>query len=122
MFSEKFSSLFDKFTQSAQEQAANIRSRTQRTVDSNFLAETVPLPKFYAHACDEELLGAAYSDYENMDCLFGPQDDYEFTMKLGRGRYSEVFRAVNLMENQDAVIKILKPVKKLKVRREIKIL
>ena len=57
-----------------------------------------------------------------MDCLFGPQDDYEFTMKLGRGRYSEVFRAVNLMENQDAVVKILKPVKKLKVRREIKIL
>lgn len=66
--------------------------------------------------------GADYSDYENMDCLFGPQDDYEFTMKLGRGRYSEVFRAVNLMENQDVVVKILKPVKKLKVRREIKIL
>jgi len=43
-------------------------------------------------------------------------------MKLGRGRYSEVFRGVDLIQNQDVVIKILKPVKKIKVRREIKIL
>lgn len=43
-------------------------------------------------------------------------------MKLGRGRYSEVFRAVDLRENKEVVVKILKPVKKLKVRREIKIL
>jgi len=43
-------------------------------------------------------------------------------MKLGRGRYSEVFRAVDLMKNQEVVVKILKPVKKQKVRREIKIL
>lgn len=67
-------------------------------------------------------LGEAYSDYENIEVLFGPQDDYEFTMKLGRGRYSEVFRGVDLLQNKDVVIKILKPVKKLKVRREIKIL
>ena len=63
-----------------------------------------------------------YSDYENCEVTFGSQDDYEFTMKLGRGRYSEVFRGVDLIQNQDAVIKILKPVKKIKVRREIKIL
>lgn len=43
-------------------------------------------------------------------------------MKLGRGRYSEVFRAVDLLNNKDVVVKILKPVKKVKVRREIKIL
>jgi casein kinase II subunit alpha len=43
-------------------------------------------------------------------------------MKLGRGRYSEVFRGVDLIQNRDVVIKILKPVKKIKVRREIKIL
>ena len=63
-----------------------------------------------------------YSDYENCEVNFGPQDDYEFTMKLGRGRYSEVFRGVDLINNEDVVIKILKPVKKIKVRREIKIL
>ena len=54
--------------------------------------------------------------------MFGPQDDFEFTMKLGRGRYSEVFRGVDLLQNKDVVMKILKPVKKIKVRREIKIL
>ena len=43
-------------------------------------------------------------------------------MKLGRGRYSEVFRAVDLTQNTDVVVKIIKPVKKSKVRREIKIL
>lgn len=43
-------------------------------------------------------------------------------MKLGRGRYSEVFRGVDLLQNKDVVVKILKPVKKIKVRREIKIL
>ena len=43
-------------------------------------------------------------------------------MKLGRGRYSEVFRAVDLLYNKDVVVKILKPVKKVKVRREIVIL
>jgi len=43
-------------------------------------------------------------------------------MKLGRGRYSEVFRAVDLMKNEEVVVKILKPTKKQKVRREIKIL
>jgi len=43
-------------------------------------------------------------------------------MKLGRGRYSEVFRGVDLLQNKDVVIKILKPVKKAKVRREILIL
>lgn len=67
-------------------------------------------------------MGSLYSDYEDSEVLFGPQDDYEFTMKLGRGRYSEVFRGVDLLTNKDVVIKILKPVKKVKVRREIKIL
>ena len=67
-------------------------------------------------------MGNEYSNYEDNEVEFGPQDDYEFTMKLGRGRYSEVFRGVDLLQNKDVVIKILKPVKKIKVRREIKIL
>ena len=45
-----------------------------------------------------------------MEVMFGPQDDYEFTMKLGRGRYSEVFRAVEMLSNDDVVVKMLKPV------------
>ena len=44
--------------------------------------------------------------------MFGLQDDYEFVSKLGRGRYSEVFKGVNLLNNEQCVIKILKPGKK----------
>jgi casein kinase II subunit alpha len=42
--------------------------------------------------------------------------------KIGRGRYSEVFQGVDITTNKFVVIKILKPVKRLKIRREIKIL
>ena len=42
--------------------------------------------------------------------------------KIGRGKYSEVFEGINVKSNQLCVIKILKPVKKKKIRREILIL
>ena len=41
--------------------------------------------------------------------MFNYQDDYEILTKLGRGRYSEVFKATNLLTNKDFVVKILKP-------------
>ena len=45
-----------------------------------------------------------------MEVEFGFQDDYEFTVeKLGRGRYSEVFQGVNLLNNEIVAIKIIKP-------------
>ena len=43
------------------------------------------------------------------------QDDYEVVRKVGRGKYSEVFEGVNVVNNQTCIIKILKPVKKKKV-------
>lgn len=49
-------------------------------------------------------------------------DPYEVVQKIGRGKYSEVFDGVNVVNNQKVVVKILKPVKKEKIRREIKIL
>lgn len=42
--------------------------------------------------------------------------------KVGRGKYSEVFEGICAASNEKCVIKILKPVKKKKIRREIKIL
>ncbi len=50
-----------------------------------------------------------YYDYDNAEIEFGFQDDYEFCSKLGRGRYSEVFKGVNLLTNESCVVKILKP-------------
>ena len=53
---------------------------------------------------------------------WGEQDDYEVVRKIGRGKYSEVFEGVNVANNCKCVVKILKPVKKKKIKREIKIL
>ena len=44
------------------------------------------------------------------------------TSQVGRGKYSEVFEGVNVSTNTRCIIKILKPVKKKKIKREIKIL
>uniref|UniRef100_A0A0L8G8Y2 non-specific serine/threonine protein kinase n=2 Tax=Octopus bimaculoides TaxID=37653 RepID=A0A0L8G8Y2_OCTBM len=63
-----------------------------------------------------------YWDYESHVVEWGQQDDYQTVRKLGRGKYSEVFEAINITNNEKCVIKVLKPVKKKKIKREIKIL
>lgn len=63
-----------------------------------------------------------YWDYESLVINWGDQEDYEVVKKIGRGKYSEVFDGINVVNNQRCVIKILKPVKKKKIKREIKIL
>ncbi|XP_043514009.1 casein kinase II subunit alpha isoform X1 [Frieseomelitta varia] len=63
-----------------------------------------------------------YWDYESYVVDWGQQDDYQLVRKLGRGKYSEVFEAINITSNEKCVVKILKPVKKKKIKREIKIL
>jgi casein kinase II subunit alpha len=64
----------------------------------------------------------SYSDYENSTIQWRAQDDYEVVRKIGRGKYSEVFEGVHSVNRQPCVIKILKPVKVSKIKREIKIL
>lgn len=39
---------------------------------------------------------------------FRNQDDYQLVRKLGRGKYSEVFEAINITNNEKVVVKILK--------------
>eukprot|EP01128_Nolandella_sp_AFSM9_P003985 TRINITY_DN1752_c1_g1_i1.p1 TRINITY_DN1752_c1_g1~~TRINITY_DN1752_c1_g1_i1.p1 ORF type:complete len:366 (-),score=85.55 TRINITY_DN1752_c1_g1_i1:128-1159(-) len=66
-----------------------------------------------------------YWDYENFTVQWGSSmDDYEVVRKIGRGKYSEVFEGVAVAKEipEKCVIKILKPVKKKKIKREIKIL
>lgn len=59
---------------------------------------------------------------ENVNFTWGSQEDYEIVEKIGRGKYSEVFSGVDLPHNRNVVIKVLKPVKRKKIKREIKIL
>jgi len=77
-------------------------------------------PKYYA---DINLkMKADYFDYENSEVTWGRQDDYEVIKKIGRGKYCEAFEGTNLLNNQKCCIKILKPIRKNKIKREIKIL
>lgn len=63
-----------------------------------------------------------YWDYENYNVDWGKPDDFQLVRRLGRGKYSEVFEAVNISNDEKCVVKVLKPVKKKKIKREIKIL
>lgn len=65
---------------------------------------------------------SSYWDYDNVAILWGRQSDYEVVRKIGRGKYSEAFEGINVQNNAKCVIKVLKPVKKKKIKREIKIL
>lgn len=49
-----------------------------------------------------------YWDYESYVVDWGPQEDYQLVRKLGRGKYSEVFEAINVTNNEKCVVKILK--------------
>jgi casein kinase II subunit alpha len=77
---------------------------------------------------------------DNLQVQWGSQDHYEIVRKVGRGKYSEVcghactqseslteamrqvFEGINIVNEEKCIIKVLKPVKKKKIKREIKIL
>jgi casein kinase II subunit alpha len=53
---------------------------------------------------------------------WGSHEEYEISKKIGHGKYSEVFEGYNTSSDSKVVIKVLKPVRKEKIKREIKIL
>lgn len=63
-----------------------------------------------------------YWDYENISIMWGVQSNYEIGDKVGRGKYSEVFDGYSLPSGKRIIIKALKPIKRKKIKREIKIL
>ena len=78
--------------------------------------------RVYADA--NESRGREWWDYDNLALQWGTQDHFEILQKVGRGKYSEVFEGVNISTStyDKCIIKVLKPVKKKKIKREIKIL
>lgn len=61
----------------------------------------------------------AFEDYE---IPLGYHGDYEILTKLGSGKYSQVYDAINIVKDKYVIVKVLKPVKMRKVRREVAIL
>ncbi|GMM28730.1 casein kinase 2 catalytic subunit [Martiniozyma asiatica (nom. inval.)] len=76
--------------------------------------------RVYADA--NEIRPQEYWDYEAYTIKWGEISNYEIVAKIGRGKYSEVFTGVNVLNDEPCVIKVLKPVKLKKIYREIKIL
>lgn len=47
--------------------------------------------------------------FNHLDSLaHSNQEDYQLVRKLGRGKYSEVFEAINVSNSEKVVVKILK--------------
>lgn len=63
-----------------------------------------------------------YWDYDALSVNWASQDNYEVVAKVGRGKYSEVFSGRVVSTGQPCIIKVLKPVRSKKIKREIKIL
>ena len=83
---------------------------------------SMSVSRVYADA--NESRGREWWDYDNLALQWGTQDHFEILQKVGRGKYSEVFEGVNMSTStyDKCIIKVLKPVKKKKIKREIKIL
>jgi casein kinase II subunit alpha len=79
-----------------------------------------PLPQSYANVNSNT--NTEYWDYESLRVPWGSPDDYTIHKKLGRGKYSEVFDGYHVPTGSPCVVKMLKPVKTKKIKREIRIL
>eukprot|EP00124_Ichthyophonus_hoferi_P004888 Ihof_evm1s603 gene=Ihof_evmTU1s603 len=83
----------------------------------------MPLPsvsRVYANVNSDK--PSLYSDYQAMELSWGRADSYEVYRKLGRGKFSEVFMGRNVHNNRTCVMKILKPIRKQRLQREISVL
>ncbi|TFK89579.1 kinase-like protein [Polyporus arcularius HHB13444] len=67
-------------------------------------------------------LGPSWYDYESTKVDWNVPDRYEIVRRIGGGRYSEVFEGIDSSNEEPCVIKVLKPIAKKKIKREIKIL
>jgi casein kinase II subunit alpha len=76
------------------------------------------LPRVYATANTDR--PTEYGNYDKLQITWNRPDPYSVTRKIGRGKYSEVFEGYR--NEEKCCIKVLKPVKKRKIYREIKIL
>ncbi|KAH3900181.1 probable Casein kinase II subunit alpha' [Saccharomycodes ludwigii] len=96
-------------------------STLQPTILNKPSERVYSVAKVYRNSCSS--MPRDYWDYEQCtDFNWGRISNYEVVSKIGRGKYSEVFRGLTVKENASCVIKVLKPVKMKKIYRELKIL
>ena len=52
--------------------------------------------------------GPEYYEYDSFELKGGLVDDYELSRRIGKGKFSEVFLARNILNSEKVVIKMLK--------------
>lgn len=77
-------------------------------------------PKYYIDACSGK--PTDYMDYDNYEIKYGEYFHYQILNKASKGNYSEVFEGIDVRTNKKVIVKVLKPIKSSKIKREIKIL
>eukprot|EP00842_Homolaphlyctis_polyrhiza_P003831 jgi/Hompol1/4449/HPOL_000211-RA len=95
-------------------------SKLEYTQDDSTVSRPFSIAKEYATVNQE--MPRSYWDYDSLEIAWGSQDNYEIIRKIGRGKYSECFEGINITNNVHCLIKVLKPIKKKKIKREIRIL
>ena len=80
----------------------------------------ISIARLYAPV--NSLAPPSHSDYDSFTPAWQPPTHYSLVHKLGRGKYSEVFAGVHDPSRRPVVVKVLKPVKKRKIKREIHVL
>jgi casein kinase II subunit alpha len=79
------------------------------------------VPRLLSPCCSLPL-SSHYHHLHHPTARRSDQDAYEVIRKVGRGKYSEVFEGVHAPTGGRCVVKVLKPVKKKKIKREVLIL
>jgi casein kinase II subunit alpha len=79
----------------------------------------VSVSRVYADANAKK--GSTWSDHKNLSPVYNSPDPYRLMKKVGRGKYSTVFKGVEV-DKDEVAIKILVPLDPRRYLREIKIL
>lgn len=74
--------------------------------------------------CYPDVAAMQPKEYWNDACPieWGAMDKYEVLQQLGKGKYGEVFEGIDVDAGARCVVKIMRPVKEQRLKREIKIL
>ena len=113
-----------KMTQMDDKERALIEELRNKLEVNESRLEPVKNPRSFArnYATVNLLAPQEYWDYDALNVKWSSQDNYEIVSKVGRGKYSEVFSGRVSSTGEPCIIKVLKPVRSKKIKREIKIL
>ena len=119
---ERASELVSKMKEYTSSEAAKKMDREEVFVKEEDSPSFNVFPKYYAHACEQiaqEIPGYSESVYNELEYT---QNTFKKLRQVGKGVFSQVYEGINTLNDEKVAIKVLKPAKEKKIRREAKIL